>query len=243
MGTPLYSPPWTSPYRYGTSTGETYVYIIPASYILANASKIKILFGSDGGNWRIGEAWIGHPGAGDPYDFDGNQVQVTWSGETSITISESDVWSDILTFSLYSSENLLLAVYIETYNGVPRSSTNLSGVGIYYKTGNDSSTTDKSGYAGPVWANCNIIIREIQEGIVYILSGTIKEEGSPVSRTVRSYTRSTGVLYSSGASYGNGVFSIDAPDNTTEMYVVSLPDGNGGKYNALIFDRVKGVAT
>ncbi|MBA7492389.1 hypothetical protein ES702_02939 [subsurface metagenome] len=73
------------------------------------------------------------------------------------------------------------------------------------------------------------------------LSGTVKEKGAAVVRTVRSYVRSTGVLYSTGQSGAGGAFSIDAPDDTTEMYVIALDDDAGDQYNALIFDRVKGV--
>jgi len=73
------------------------------------------------------------------------------------------------------------------------------------------------------------------------LSGTVKEKGAAVVRTVRAYIRSTGVLYSSTTSLANGTFSLNAPDPTTEMFVVAFDNDVGDQYNALIFDRVKGV--
>jgi len=73
------------------------------------------------------------------------------------------------------------------------------------------------------------------------LSGTIKQKGTPVQRTVRAYTRSTGALYSSGASGEDGSFSIDAPDTTTEMFIIAFDNGEEDQFNSLIFDRVKGV--
>jgi len=75
----------------------------------------------------------------------------------------------------------------------------------------------------------------------YILSGTVKQKGSPVQRPVRAYTRSTGVLYSSGASGADGSFELEAPDDTTEMFVVAFDDDAGEQYNDLIYGRVKGV--
>lgn len=76
----------------------------------------------------------------------------------------------------------------------------------------------------------------------YKLAGTVKEKGNPVIRTLHAYTRSTGELFSSSDSAPDGTFSIGVPDDTTEMYVIALDDDAGEQYNALIYDRVKGVA-
>lgn len=72
------------------------------------------------------------------------------------------------------------------------------------------------------------------------LSGTVKEKGVGVARTIRSYIRSTGAFYNEVLSESNGSFSVGAPDDTTEMYVIALDDDAGDQYNALIYDRVKG---
>lgn len=72
-------------------------------------------------------------------------------------------------------------------------------------------------------------------------SGTVKEKGNPVIRTIRSYIRSTGVLFATATSKADGTFSVVALDTTTEMFVVAFDDDAGDQYNALIFDRVKGV--
>ena len=75
----------------------------------------------------------------------------------------------------------------------------------------------------------------------YKLKGTVKEQGSGVVRIVRSYFRSTGILYSSTVSEASGAFELDAPDLTTEMFVVAFDDDFGAQYNALIASRVKGI--
>jgi len=73
------------------------------------------------------------------------------------------------------------------------------------------------------------------------LSGTVKERGVGVARRVQSYIRATGALYDSTVSEANGSFLLDAPDDTTEMFIIALDDAAGDQYNALIYDRVKGV--
>lgn len=77
---------------------------------------------------------------------------------------------------------------------------------------------------------------------LYYLSGTVKEKGIPVERVVRSYIRSTGALYGSVTSNPDGSFSLPAPDEETEMYVIALDNDPGLIYNALIYDRVYGVS-
>jgi len=83
---------------------------------------------------------------------------------------------------------------------------------------------------------------EVYGGPAANISGSIKELGAGVARTVRAYIRSTGALYSEGVSEGDGSFSISAPDTETVLYVVALPDVAGGDYNALVMDGVKGIA-
>lgn len=79
-------------------------------------------------------------------------------------------------------------------------------------------------------------------GFTHFLSGTVREKGVAVVRTVRSYIRSTGELYTETVSEENGNFTVGAPDDTTLMYVIALDDDAGDQYNALIYDRVRGVA-
>jgi len=75
----------------------------------------------------------------------------------------------------------------------------------------------------------------------FLLTGSVSLLGAPVIRTVNCYIRSTGALYDSVESKADGSFELGAPDGDTEMFVIALPDGNGEDYNALVFDRVKGL--
>ena len=71
-------------------------------------------------------------------------------------------------------------------------------------------------------------------------SGIITLLGAPVVRSVFAYLRSTGELYSSTTSEADGSFSMNAPDLTTELFVIALPGEGDNSYNALVYDRVTG---
>lgn len=73
------------------------------------------------------------------------------------------------------------------------------------------------------------------------LIGTVKEKGVAVIRTLRCYTRSTGVLFDTTVSEADGSFILDAPDDATEMIVIAFDNDLGDQYNALIYDRVIGI--
>jgi hypothetical protein len=72
----------------------------------------------------------------------------------------------------------------------------------------------------------------------WIMSGTVKEGGSPVERTVRLYARSTGAMADETTSAAvDGAYSFD--DCPPEpCYVVALDDDAGDDFNAMILDRV-----
>lgn len=77
--------------------------------------------------------------------------------------------------------------------------------------------------------------------LVAQLSGSITLDGSGVIRTIRCYIRSTGVLYDSISSNPDGTFTLNAPDDSTLMFIIAFDDiGEGQEYNALIYDKVTG---
>lgn len=73
------------------------------------------------------------------------------------------------------------------------------------------------------------------------LSGIVQQQGTPVQRTVRSYVRSTGVLFDSAQSNPDGSFELNAPDTQVEMFVIAFDDDLGDQYNAVIYDKVKAL--
>lgn len=91
---------------------------------------------------------------------------------------------------------------------------------------------------------CHVVICELEAhppAVTYSFKGTIKLQGVPVSRYVAAFRRSDYSLVSFVLSEAAGTFSIPALDDTTECFVVAFDDDAGEMYNALIYDRVKGV--
>lgn len=81
---------------------------------------------------------------------------------------------------------------------------------------------------------------QVYTGPVTALSGTVKQNGTPVARTVRAYHRKTGKVLGETVSDGTtGAFSILAQGSTDYCYVVALDDLTAAPdYNAGIFDLV-----
>jgi len=223
------------------TAGYTAVFLIPVAQLLADAALVQVLCAFAGVNRDIGELWIGHQGPGDPYDFDGNQVQLKVATNAAWTVDQEGIWTDQEAFALDKTKVLLLAAYLPTTNGMPRTCCHDTTYCIYYKLGNDAATTDKAGYSPATWTGFITLFQQIKTPATYKLSGTIKEKGVSVARSLAAYNRSTRELYSTGASDATGAFTIDAPDDTTEMLVVALDDDAGEDYNDLIYGRVKGV--
>lgn len=71
--------------------------------------------------------------------------------------------------------------------------------------------------------------------------GTTKLQGTGVARLVRCYVRSTGDLFDSVTSESDGSFDLPCPDSDTFMFIIAFDDDAGEQYNAIIYDRVKGV--
>ena len=103
------------------------------------------------GTTVIDEVWIGHAAAsGDPYDFDGGQVQLKFGGSAGISLlagTDDEAWSDVADFTVDHTKPLLIAVNYSA--GVIALSTGAGlGCTAYNKTdGTDAGATDKTGYA------------------------------------------------------------------------------------------------
>lgn len=124
-------------------------YIIPTADILKSGTRGKIKLASvAGGAWSFQKCYIGHAAAsGDNYDFDGNQVQVLFGGAANGTVPTSGgLTSDEIAFNIDKSKNLIISFYFSGSTSPPRYSAG-TGYGLYYKAGDDASTTDATGYS------------------------------------------------------------------------------------------------
>jgi hypothetical protein len=128
--------------------GYTLRYVIPASELRGTAGSVKIKFGYYDREWAFAKCYIGHQGAGDDYDFDGNQVEVKCGGTSGGTITSGGLLSDAVTFDYDPSEALVLSFYFDdsAYDDIPYKNT-AESYELYYKSGEDSAAdTNVSGY-------------------------------------------------------------------------------------------------
>lgn len=227
---------------YSLTLNYTSRYIIPSSKILHVCSSFFIEFAYLSGIYHVEECWVGNNPGGQSWLFDGDQAQVKVNGQPSWDISQASVESDIISLTLKSGWDIVIAIYVTANNDFPIGSTPFLGYSAYSRAGNSSSETAPAGYGVMSKSGNQIIVEHIYDPSLFCLRGTVKEKGVAVIRTVHSYIRSTGLLYATTESLADGTFIVGAPDPYTEMYVLALDDDIGNYYNALIFDRVAGVA-
>ncbi len=159
-----------SPYRFASSTswtpatlpdlvqyspswhGYTLRQRIENTLIPANGSLLR--FSLRGGavteGLTIAKAYIGNKGTG-AFDFASAPTQVFWGGNPgfSVAVSGAAQMCDPITFSVTTSSNLMISVYVfgdtlndafTRYNGTP------AGWGAGYKNADDVTTLVASGY-------------------------------------------------------------------------------------------------
>lgn len=224
--------------------GYTYRMLLPSVKLLNDIIGAIIQFGYHAGcACNIVEAWLGHVGE-NLYDFDGNQVQVFVDGSPTFLLNASDIISDTVAISLSKSKGVLFSWYqaADGHQGISYTSQGDPVYDLYYKSGNLAGNDSFAGCGVSSKTNLISLVDKITGSLPYKLSGTVKLKGSPVVRTVRSYIRSTGAFFDEAVSLEDGTFTVYAPDTTTEMFVIALDDDAGDQYNALIYDRVKGIA-
>jgi hypothetical protein len=139
----------------GVSTANrNYAVIIPAADNPVNSARTKVRVGFKVGNLSAAvlTASIGHKAAsGDVWDYDGNQVQLTWAGATSIAIISTDeLISDFVDFAFDPSKDLVVRVYITTSGGAAAYYTGTPATGLVtYQTGtaagDQTMATDPTG--------------------------------------------------------------------------------------------------
>lgn len=136
----------------GSSGWTTYTIrsLIDNSYLSGSANQVRVTLRSDpasGEACTINAAYLGHQGAGDAYDFDGNQKQLLFSGSGSVTIAtNSTVTSDWVDFTYDETKNIILSAYFNTGTADDFARINAAPWVAYYKLANDPATTDASGY-------------------------------------------------------------------------------------------------
>jgi hypothetical protein len=145
----------TAPVTLGTDgtgwTGEGIRQVIPASAIIWGGNKCRVkLTGGSSGLTVVGCAIGKKAAAGNAWDFDGNQVTVTFSGSASVSVgANTTVYSDWISFPISSANSYVVGIAISNSgtNTVQRGTN--TGFTCYEKVGGytDATSTAPSGYS------------------------------------------------------------------------------------------------
>lgn len=133
--------------------GYTVRTVIAASVLQASGSKVRLTMQGPGSEKStIVALYIGHAASmGDAYDFDGNQVPVTYGGLSSWVINAgATIVSDEITFALDKTKPLILSMYIEDTSFDTLRYGTIANIGSYYKGTpgtSEAATTNVSGYS------------------------------------------------------------------------------------------------
>jgi len=112
-----------------------------------NGTQVRVtLSPSSGATMTIDAAYMGHAAvAGDAYDFDGTQVQITFNGGSTgfVAAINTPQVSDAMTYTYDRTKNFIISVHFSAVSAT-RSANNAPG---YYKDAvNEAGTTDVTGY-------------------------------------------------------------------------------------------------
>lgn len=132
-------------------SGYTILTVIASAQVSnTGGSKIRVTVDAPSAStYVVGAAYIGLAAtSGDPYDFESSPgpVQLTWGGSATPTFSAGSVnLSDEIVFSIPASRGLVFAMYSASSSTV-RVIAAATGYSSYFKSGNDASTVNRSGY-------------------------------------------------------------------------------------------------
>jgi hypothetical protein len=122
---------------------------IDAAQIATSGGRIRITLAAEPGNvMGLTDVFIGHAAvAGDPYDYDGNQVRVTFSGSNSAAVpAGGTLVSDEIEFDLDATKDLIISAH-HNGNSHCAMTTGATGYTSYYKLVSEAEVTDVTGYS------------------------------------------------------------------------------------------------
>ena len=132
------------------NTGNTIRILLTAANIAQNGTSVAIsLKAHSSSGATIDNAYIGQAAtSGDAYDFASTPTEILWSGTSGVTLGAgANTESDFVTFTLDSTKDHIISFYLSAgdiqYGGA------VAGYSNYYKSGNDASTVNATGYTGP----------------------------------------------------------------------------------------------
>lgn len=142
----------------GTNTGwaaftDCQIYLVGAFAGRAPAAgkKVRVTFkGPAAGSADVINAYIGHQGPGDPYDFDGNQVQLKVSNNGAFTVGTgATVLTDDANFSFDRAKALVVRFAFGTTSAIAQQTGLGTNFVKYFIGGDVAATTDLGAASAP----------------------------------------------------------------------------------------------
>jgi len=126
--------------------------VIEAAALSQSGTKVRLtLQAANGQGAQIGAIYLGHKAAsGDPYDFDGNQVQVTVGASPTFTITAgTSVVTDPVVFTFDNTKDFIVAIYLNNSAADDVRGRNVvtNAMNWYKSTANETATSNVTGYA------------------------------------------------------------------------------------------------
>jgi hypothetical protein len=155
---PRVGPSWSTTFSEsmtGLSTGWSgwdLRQVINSSLLSASATsltRVTLQAPTSGGQgFTIDHAYIGEQGAGNVWNFDGNQVPLTFSGSAGVTVPlNGTAVSDAVPFVLDRTKNLVLAFHFSAASSIAEQGAITGTAGYGHSAADDTSVTSPSGYA------------------------------------------------------------------------------------------------
>jgi hypothetical protein len=113
-------------------------------------TQVRITFqASSTEGCTIANAYVQHAAAsGDLWDFLTTPVQLFWAGSGSKAIATgTEATTDWASFAYNKTSALLIAWYENTTSDSHRKKESVTNVNMYYKSGSDAATVNKTGYS------------------------------------------------------------------------------------------------
>jgi hypothetical protein len=118
----------------------------------STGGQLRVTLQSDAfGGFSWTSVYVGHAAAsGDPYDFDGTQVQLLFSGSASGSVAiDSSIVSDAVNYAFDKTKPLVIAMFVTGSGRTCQLNSGVTGFVTNIKTtgGDNSAVTDATGYS------------------------------------------------------------------------------------------------
>jgi hypothetical protein len=213
-----------------------------ATLVVANATRIKVIFSRLNNNYSISSAWIGHEGA-TGFTFDGNQVQLKFGGNDGATFTTTNTYSDEIDFVVDETKTLVISFRLSAgYN--PYGFQGSTNTARSYVTSGDATTVGASSWAGSSTGVTSII--STVNGVLGIVPDTVSLDSTIVEP---DHTFSVFVnLLSLNCSIVDPDFSCGLAMTTGAIIDCKLYDAQcemhtGANMDCMIYDPLHTIST